>query len=151
MSYTKMKDAGAYFDAALAVKPVVITTASGAQTGLPVDRTVYLGGAIVVNAAFAQSKVKTSTVKVSLQHSETTASSTFVDYALHDKSTAGTLTVHSTASVAPSAVGKFNISLLGAKKYVRTVLTPTLPTGSTVTLTGPISAVFVFGGKHDLP
>lgn len=150
-SITRMKDAGAYFDVAIAAKPTVLTTASAAVTGNPVDRTNYLGGSLVVSFATTQSKVKTSTLTVKIQHSDTTASSLFSDYKFQDKSTAGTVTVHSTASITPSAVSKFNLNLMSAKKYVRAVLTPSLPTGSTVTLTGPASAVFVFGGKHDLP
>lgn len=150
-SITQMKDFGHYFDVAAGVKPTLVTTASGALLGNPVDRTNYLSGSIVVNVALAQSKVKTSTLAVKLQHSATTATSTFVDLKFQDKSTVGTVTVHSTASVAPSAFGAFPIVLTGAAKYVRVSITPTLPTGSTVTLTGPVSAVLVLGGKHDTP
>jgi hypothetical protein len=149
-SITRMKDAGAYFDASEALKPTALTTASGALTGPPVDRRNYLGGSLVVNFAAAQSKVKTSTITVKVQHSDTTATSTFVDYKFQDKTTAGTVTLHSTATVTPSVVAKFNLNLMSAKKYIRFSGTAALPTGSTVTLAGPASAVFVFGGKHDL-
>jgi hypothetical protein len=150
-SITQMKDFGHYFDVAAGVKPQLITTASGAISGNPVDRTNYLSGSIVVSAALAQSKVKTSTLAVKLQHSATTASSTFVDFKFEDGTTVGTVTVHSTATVTPSVVSAFPIRLSGTAKYVRVSLTPTLPTGSTVTLTGPVSANFILGGKHDTP
>ncbi len=154
-SITQMKDAGAYLDSAVALRPTLLTTATAAlNTAAPVDRTNYLSGFLSVQLNGTNKAHGAIKAVVKIQHSSVSTAG-FTDYTFQDKSTAQSLVAATTATTATqtnvAVIGKYNLNLMHAKKYVRANITPTLTVGSSVvTAGGQVSAVFVFGGKHDL-
>lgn len=153
-----LKDIGSFVLPLEGLKGTRLTSASGVTYGTVFDRTsyknVFLSAQVVVQGTLTASKAKTASFAWKLQHSDSTASSAFVDLngsasgAL--RSTAAfTLTVGTTGSTANqtnvSGISYGNYRLSSAKKYVRVKLTPTWPSGSTVTVASNVNAVITFG------
>lgn len=119
------------------------STSSSAQNGVAVDRTGYLSAGLVVSAGINPSVPTGVTTAVKVQHSDTTTSGDFVDFATIE--TFGTASDLSAASVTKY----YNVNLRGAKRYIRVVLTNTYTGGTSPSSVQ--SAVFILGDKNVTP
>ncbi len=157
-------DTGALFKGFNMFNPAVVTTTNDAtaQNGYVVDRQfqnatgdlgdLYQSAKIVVPASYSLAAAETVTIRLEVQHSDTTGSTTFATYANKDGSTAVTDVFGDTASTAAqtgNVVTESDIDLRGAKRYLRISITPTLSAASADTV--DIAGVAVFGGGNYNP
>lgn len=121
----------------------VITVGNGAVNGVAVDRLGYLSCAVFYIAGICPSVPTGFTVALKVQHSDTTTSGDFVDFATLE--TFGTASDLSAASVAKY----YDVNLRGAKRYIRTVETLTFTGGSSPSQLASIG--IVLGDKNVEP
>lgn len=162
MAYNKafQHDIGSLLAVEEALNPQTIGTTADAseKTGTIIDRQSPNNLRFSCKAALSYyaslAAGNTVTLKMNLQHSDTTASSDFADYDDKDGSTANSVTAGTTGSTAaqtPSGVLTADFDLGMAKRYIRLQATPTLSGGSTESDDVDIAGVVIFGGGEVLP
>ncbi len=151
----RQRDSGAYLVTRNALNAVVVTagtTVSGQEVnGFIVDRLAFndliLSVKVAIPFNLALSTADTGTLAARLQHSLTTASTAFADFADKDGSTNNSV-VTTTAGPLDSIL-EFDVDLSSARQFVRVQVTPTL--SSSVTDTLDYAGVLVFGGGDNIP
>ena len=113
----------------------VITVGNGAVAGVAVDRLGYLSCGLLYTAGICPSVPTGFTVAMKIQHSDTTTSGDFVDFATIE--TFGTAADLSAASVTTY----WDVNLRGAKRYIRAVQTLTFTGGSSPSQLAAIAVV----------
>jgi len=154
-----MHDIGAYIVAVQAIDPDEITTTGDGvlATGRVIDREAnssypLLSGSLVVSYKTVLTATKALTLSTLLEHSASTASSTFATLETKDGSTAAQSnadTNATTAGVTRRGVQKIDYDLGHAKRYLRAKVTPTL--SATSSDVAGYAAVLVFGGGQTRP
>lgn len=129
----------------VAVQATANASATSAQTGSAIDRIGFSSGKLVISRGAATGTPSSQTTDAKLQHSDTTTSGDFVDYTQPD-GTAAAITQDTTAT---AKVITLDVNLVGAKRYVRAVVTPALSGGSSPAF--PLGSVLVLGGAAQLP
>ena len=160
MSYSKMRDVGAKLKGFNAVNAATVTAGTGAD-GTEVNGFIYdrLTPGGTNKSLYQSAKViiqydgnlgadgNSLTIASNLQHSDSTASTSFADFADIDGSTGVSVTqtrATGGGNSTPSGVLEYDVDLSQAKRYVRVQLTPTLSASATDTV--DYGCVMVLGG-----
>jgi hypothetical protein len=129
-------------DAVTAILPVSSTSAS-AINGVAIDRTGYLSAGVCLTVGINPSVPTGFTTLIKVQHSLTSTSGDFVDFAAIE-------TFGSAADLTAASVTKYyNVNLRGARKYIRVVVVNTFTGGSSPS--SLFGAVVVLGDKNVEP
>lgn len=125
-----------------AILPVSSTSSSDIN-GVAIDRTGYLSTGVVITVGINPSVPTGFTTQIRLQHSDTTTSGDFVDFAAIE-------TYGSAADLTAASVTKYyNVNIRGAKQYIRVVVKNTFTGGSSPS--SLFGAVCVLGDKNVEP